>query len=139
MLDKYGVSPDGKWISIFSPGTGEDAEPVTLAVPVDGGVPVRICFPSCPTVWSVDGRFLYLPIAWGPDATAPRKTAAIPVPAGKSLPDLPPAGIDASQDEVTARGARVIEQRSISPGPDPSTYVFAKSELQRNLFRIPLH
>ena len=24
------------------------------------------------------------------------------------------------------------------PGPDPSIYVFAKTDLQRNLYRIPL-
>jgi hypothetical protein len=45
----------------------------------------------------------------------PRKVLAIPVPAGTSLPDLPASGID------------------------PSTYVFTKTELQRNLVRIPLH
>jgi len=28
---------------------------------------------------------------------------------------------------------------SISPGADPSTYLFTKTDLQRNLFRIPLH
>ena len=33
----------------------------------------------------------------------------------------------------------MIEHGPISPGPDPSTYVFTKTDLQRNLFRIPLH
>jgi Tol biopolymer transport system component len=140
ILDKYDVSPDGEWVIAFSPGAGEDARPGTLAVPVRGGAPRTVCFPgSHPSAWSSNGRFLYVPIGWGPAATSPRKTAVIPVPAGKSLPDLPASGIDGAAGQVDLPGARVIERGSISPGPDPSTYVFTKSELERNLFRIPLH
>ncbi|MBI4473807.1 MAG: hypothetical protein HY646_14155 [Acidobacteria bacterium] len=111
-----------------------------LAVPVDGGAPRRICFPGgCQVDWSSDGRFLYVSIGWGAADTSPRKTAVIPVPAGTSLPDLPASGIDPAASEVRLPGAQVIEHGSISPGPDPSTYVFTKSELQLNLFQIPLH
>jgi hypothetical protein len=67
------------------------------------------------------------------------KALAIPVPPGKSLPDLPAGGIDLTAAEVSVPGARVIDHAVISPGPDPSTYVFTKTDLQRNLFRIPLH
>jgi hypothetical protein len=28
---------------------------------------------------------------------------------------------------------------AISPGINPSTYVFTKKDVQRNIFRIPLH
>ena len=66
-----------------------------------------------------------------------RKSVAIPIPAGKSLPDLPAAGLDANGIQLA--GAHVIEHGPISPGSDPSTYVFVKRDLQRNLFRIPLH
>jgi hypothetical protein len=72
-------------------------------------------------------------------ATSPGKTLAIPVPAGKSLPDLPAFGIDLAVEGVNLPGARLIDQGSLSTGPDPSTYVFTKTDLQRNLFRIPLH
>jgi hypothetical protein len=67
------------------------------------------------------------------------KTVAIPIPTGQSLPDLPAGGLDANTGEIPLAGARVIERGPISPGPDPSTYVFEKRDLQRNLFRIPLH
>ena len=36
-------------------------------------------------------------------------------------------------------GTQVIERAGVTLGLDPSTYVFTRSELQRNLFRIPLH
>jgi hypothetical protein len=126
VLDKFGVSPDGKWVIALLAGSG------TFALPVDGGAPVRICARTCPSTWSSDGRSLYVgaPVAAG-------KTYVIPVPAGQSLPDLPAAGLDAGA--VGLPGARIIENGSISPGADPSTYVFTKTDLQRNLFRIPLH
>jgi hypothetical protein len=62
-----------------------------------------------------------------------------PVPAGRSLPDLPAAGIDEAGGAKGLPGVRTIEHQLISPGPDPATYLFTKTELQRNLFRIPLH
>jgi len=61
------------------------------------------------------------------------------VRADKSLPDLPASGIDFATAGVQLPGARVIEHVFMSTGPDPSTYVFTKTDLQRNLFRIPLH
>jgi hypothetical protein len=72
-------------------------------------------------------------------AAVPGKMLAIPVPAGQSLPDLPVSGIDRLADGMSLRGARVVDYLSLSTGPDPSIFVFTKTDLQRNLFRIPLH
>jgi hypothetical protein len=36
-------------------------------------------------------------------------------------------------------GASIIDHGLITPGPNPSEYVFLKTDLQRNLFQIPLH
>jgi hypothetical protein len=66
-------------------------------------------------------------------------TLAIPVPAGKSLPDFPASGVSLDAGGVGPAGTRVIEHRSLSPGPDPATYLFIRTDPQRNLFRIPLH
>ena len=63
----------------------------------------------------------------------------MPVPAGKALPYLPVGGINALDRTVGPPGARSIEGGLISPGSDPSIYVFTKADSQRNLFRIPLH
>jgi hypothetical protein len=52
---------------------------------------------------------------------------------------LPAAGIDEAGGATGLPGVRTIEHRLISPGPDSATYLFTKTELQRNLFRIPLH
>jgi serine/threonine protein kinase len=139
VLEKFGVSPDGELVIILSPGAGEDAVPAMLAVPIHGGAPKKICVPDCSSGWSSDGRFFYVESVAKESANSPGKTLAIPVPAGKSLPDLPASGIDLSANGLAPRATRLIEHGSISPGPDPSIYVFTKTDLQRNLFRIPLH
>jgi eukaryotic-like serine/threonine-protein kinase len=125
ILEKSGVSPDGEWVIAFL------LDPIgTFAIPAHGGAAIKICASEhCPTMWSSDGAFIYVEISSG-------KTLAIPVPAGQSLPDLPPSGLSPVDD---ARGVRLIPHGSISPGADPSIYVFTKTDLQRNLFRIPLH
>jgi eukaryotic-like serine/threonine-protein kinase len=142
VLDKYGVSPDGEWVLIGSPGAGVDAVPATVAVPIRGsGPPRKICAPACQAGWSSDGKFFY--VSLDPSAmTSPGnrgKVLAIPVPAGKSLPELPVSGINLVAALPELPGARVIEHGSPSTGPDPSTFVFTKTDMQRDLFRIPLH
>ena len=143
VLDKNGVSPDGEWVLVSSPGAGVDAVPATLAVPIRGGGPPRkICAPTCHAAWSSDGKFFYVSLDPSAAATSPGtpgKVLAIPVPAGKSLPELPVSGINLAAALTELPGARVIEHGSLSTGPDPSTFVFTKTDLQRNLFRIPLH
>ena len=137
ILDKFGVSPDGQWVSAFAAGADDDAVYGTIAVPINGGAPRRLCV-DCRAVWSADGRFLYLALDRSPSAGSPGRTLVISVPAGKSLPDFPVSGITF----VTASGlpgTRIIENGALSPGSDPSTYVFVKTDIQRNLFRIPLH
>ena len=97
--------------------------------------PFAICranMESCNRVgWSPDGKSFYL----GGD----RRTVAIPVATGKALPDFSGGAITDLERVATIPGARTIEAGLISPGSDPSTYVFTKTDSQRNLFRIPLH
>jgi hypothetical protein len=128
-VDKFGVSPDGRW-ALASAAAVEDGTAGMNAVPLHGGAPRRICVDCDAAVWSSDRKFLYL--------SAKGRTLAIPIPPGKSLPDLPVSGIRLAEAEGLP-GTRVIEHGAVSPGPDPSTYVFVKTDLQRNLFRIPLH
>jgi Tol biopolymer transport system component len=139
ILDKLGVSPDGEWVIINSPGSGEYPIQALLAVPIHSGTSRMICRPGCQAGWSSDSKFFNVSIDGTAFATSLGKMLAIPVPAGKALPDMPASGIDVATGRVQLPGARVIEQLSLSTGPDSSTYVFTKKDSQRNLFRIPLH
>jgi len=138
VLEKGDVSPDGDWVVIRAPGSGKDAALATLAVPIHGGVPKIICY-VCSATWSTDGKFFYVGSDRSAFATAAGRTLAIPVPIGQSLPDLPAAGIKVADGAVGLPGAVTIENGSIVPGPNPSTYLFTRTDSQRNLFRIPLH
>jgi hypothetical protein len=145
LLDKFEVSPDGRWVIVYSPGGVE--EPGTIAVPLRGGEPRRICY-ACQAGWSPDGKFFYAAIersaTWSPrsswtlSGSTAGKTVAIPLAAGQSLPDLPAEGIVTVAAGAALPGATLINHGAISPGPSPATYAFAKTDLQRNLYRIPL-
>jgi eukaryotic-like serine/threonine-protein kinase len=80
--DKFGVSPDGEWVIVGSPGAGENV-PAMLAVPTHGGAPRKICV-DCYAGWSSDGRFFYVSIDHRAFAASPGKLLAIPVRAGQS-------------------------------------------------------
>jgi hypothetical protein len=139
VLDKFGVSPDGNWVIVWSPGSGDQGEG-TLAIPTHGGAARKIC-EACWATWSADGRFFYVALAPASSSAtiSSGTTLAIPVPVGKSLPDLPANGIALDTAVIELPNARVIEHDALSPGPEPSTYLFTKTDQQRNLFRIPLH
>jgi Tol biopolymer transport system component len=139
ILDKFATSPDGKWVVIGSPGKGQDAPFEMLLVPTNGAAPKKLCVQHCAAGWSSDGRFFYAARNVHEFASTPGKRLIIPVPVGKSLPDLPVGGIDLAGGENAIRGARVIERGSFFTGPDPAIFAFTKTDLQRNLFRIPLH
>jgi eukaryotic-like serine/threonine-protein kinase len=128
------VSPDGAWILASSPKSGQDTSPNTFALPVQGGAPRTICTTYCTVRWSPNGRFFYVTLG-GSDSMSPGKTFAIPIPPGRQLPDLPPTGVG----DGNLPGAQEIERADVFPGPDPSTYVFTETHVQRNLYRIPLH
>ena len=63
----------------------------------------------------------------------------IPVPPGRVVPELPTIVSLLDPGWTGSAGTRVIDRVGVTLGLDPSTYVFIKSEDQRNLFRIPLH
>jgi dipeptidyl aminopeptidase/acylaminoacyl peptidase len=135
-LDKGDVSPDGEWVIIRAPAAGDRPVAEALAVPIRGGPPRTVCrgdADTCWPSWSPDGTFFYVGSALN------RRTFAIPLPAGKALPDLSVGGITDLKRAVALPGAWTIEEGLITTGPDPSTYVFTRTDSQRNLFRIPLH
>src|SRR5262249_1738625 len=126
------VSRDGEWAVVgFS---GEESGVQITAVPNRRGPPRKICF-YCLSVWSPDGKFFYVRLE--PIRTSPGKTMAFPLQTPNSLPDLPAEGI--SSGWTPPAGVKIVERAIMYPGPDPSKYVFTKTDLQRNLFRIPLH
>jgi Tol biopolymer transport system component len=138
ILIKFGVSPNGEWVTAaVSKALDENASSETVRVPTEtvaialrGGATTRICGAACKAMWSSDGRFFYVDLGG--------QTRVLPVPAGKSLPDLPASGISVNDKPDEARGSRVIPRGKVFPGHEPAVYAFQKTELHANLFRVPL-
>jgi eukaryotic-like serine/threonine-protein kinase len=142
VLNKMSTSPDGEWVVVFLARGGEPSVAPTAAIPVRGGAPVEICAQSCPAGWSPDGRFFYVTVQGGTStfpSTSGGRTLVIPVSSGRHLPELPAGGVPLDSPWPGPPGTHVIDWANIVLGLDPSTYVLIKSDLQRNLFRIPLH
>jgi hypothetical protein len=110
----------------------------TVAVPTAGGEPRPIYRVSTPAVtWSGNGKFFYVGVL-ATSLTSPGKTVALPVPSGKTFPELPPAGILGLEEAKALSGARILDGWNIAPGPDPSVYAYMKATVHRNLYRIPV-
>jgi len=90
-LEKGDVSPDGEWVIVRGPATSGYPVGEAVAVSIRGGRPRTICrgnADSCTTAgWSPDAKFFYV------GSHVNRTTFAIPVPAGKAIPDFPVGGI----------------------------------------------
>jgi Tol biopolymer transport system component len=128
------ISPDRHWVVSIMPSPG-GRDGASMAVPVDGGPPRRLCRGGCTVIWSPDGKFLYL-AAQRPSRTSAGKTVAIPIPSGKTFPNIPALGIRDLEDAASSPGSRVIDGWNISPGADPSVFAYVKMTVHRNLFRI---
>jgi len=123
MLDMAGVTPDEQWALVSSPqemGLG-----YTFGIPVAGGTPIRL--PEDFHFWSADKRSLFLA-----DMNAD-VTYVVPLTPGQSLV----RNITAA--EITKLpGVHTIPSGDVAPGPTGDIYAFAKSTVQRNLYRIPI-
>jgi hypothetical protein len=105
--------------------------PETIAIPMSGGMPRLICHKLCWVWWSGDEKTIYVNV--------PPRTLVIPLAPDRVLPDLPPAGLDTPPENTTLGAARVIDHADVRPGYDQSTYVFVKTEMNQNIYRVPLH
>jgi hypothetical protein len=132
-----GVSPDGRWAAVTAPISGVPNTVAELAIPVEGGEPERLCSGYCMPQWAPDGKYLYVSLEVA--RLYSRKIAAIRLPAGKSLPDLPSSGIQSFAELADLARGRIIERGGFAPGPDPEMFAYVRMAMHRNLFRVPLH
>jgi hypothetical protein len=112
------VSPDGEWVIIHTPPTGDRTVVEVMAVPIRGGVPKKIC-ELCITGWSQDGKFFYASGDVKTSTSSARRAFAIPVPADQALPDFPVGGITDFARVAALPGARTIEEGLISQDQTP--------------------
>jgi hypothetical protein len=92
ILNIMSVSPDGLWIAALVPVNDAQATFAEVAIPALGGAPRRICSGYCIAQWAPDMKHFYLTA----QDSQPGKRVTLPVPAGKTLPDLRPLALGRS-------------------------------------------
>jgi serine/threonine protein kinase len=132
------VSPDGQFV--IATGTTSDQKGITTkAFPISGGPPKSILEGQCILKWQPDRRLLYLSVSNGMSiAFASGHTYVIPLPPGRSFPNIPPDGFHSEAEIAALPGVRVMDVADVAPGSSPETYAFSRQTVQRNLYRIPL-
>jgi len=137
IADFQNVSPGRHWAIVNVAGTPESGRTAIMAIPLDGGVPRRICASFCTPVWSPDGKFLFVPVE-DPSRTGPGRSLAIPLGPGETLPILPADGIAPSAEPNVVRGATSVARGELTPGRNPEHYAWVNTTIHRNLYRISL-
>ena len=132
----HAPSPDGAWVvAKVQPADRQEGYLATLAFPMAGGSPVRLC-DTCDVDWTSSGQLLVM--RFTPSTPiAPGRTVLIALEPGSALPRLPPQGIRSRDDLSHLRIAREV-QGWVYPSDSGSRYVIERRTTQRNLHRIPL-
>ena len=60
ILDSFAVSPDGRWVVVSIPGTGDDRPVLTVAYATDGSAKVGLCTEWCNFRWDNAGKTGFL-------------------------------------------------------------------------------
>jgi hypothetical protein len=138
VLEMGDVSPDGRWVIAFAAGVGERSSPGVITMSTKDGQSKVVCgFDNCQGQWSDDGKWLY--IGGGRGDSLAGLTVGVPLGPDGAPPDSVEATLRETLKGITQPGTFVIKERLVSPGPDSSTYAFVRQDVQRNLYRIPLH
>jgi Tol biopolymer transport system component len=145
ITDFKGMSPDRQWAVVMVAVDGLPSTSV-VAVPVRGDrAQVPICPAECMAAWSPDGRRFYVEPLLQSDT--PGMGLAIPVPAGLSLPPLPPRGVAPANDAAIVAGSTTIDLSAmdasrvgtnVAPGLEPDTFAYSRRISHRNLFELRL-
>jgi len=131
-------SPDGQWLAVQASTAVDGVQRPVVLYPLHGRGPVMALCASCFVSWLPAGHGLQIRFGSVSDADE-RRTYVVPIPAGELLPAVFTGNRLVSESEVArAPGVRVVSRGFASLGPDPDTFVYTKTTVHRNLFRIPL-
>ena len=133
IFDFFGTSPDGRWAIVTTMRPGAEQIPGQYAFPVEGGDPHLVCASLCLLSWDIHGDFMLFTTY----AHRDQGTYALPVNRNTGLPDLPAEGVGDVQDLKYVKGARFFPQ-IVDSAVNPSVFAFTRTDIHRNLYRIPI-
>lgn len=139
LLNVNRVSPDRRFLTAATELAGSpNREPGAIALNLETGTWQKISSSYFDLDWSPDGRYFYMEIQPPSREDPEGKTAAIPIPPGRSLPVFPPAAVAHLTAWMKQPGVKIVRRAEIAPGPTPSIYAYIEPSIHANLFRIPL-
>jgi Tol biopolymer transport system component/tRNA A-37 threonylcarbamoyl transferase component Bud32 len=100
---------------------------------VAGAGPGRVQAP--PATFSPDGRWLYFGLRYAGEGSS--STAAVPLRDGVPV-NMVRDGHMREQDAARYLGAKLLPEREVFPGKDPSRYLYTRSTALTNIYRITL-
>jgi hypothetical protein len=130
IIHLHAVAPDARFVAVDKPINGGSA--TTSLVATTGHTEYPIGTGWFPLRWSQDGKLLYVEVTSPGDGSQGSRTVAVHLDDG-GLPTRPLLPLPADSQLIP------YPEESVAAGPDPSVYVYIKSELRRNIYRIPLH
>jgi Tol biopolymer transport system component/predicted Ser/Thr protein kinase len=134
VLEVGAVSPDGRWTVVATRSDENRDRPYqTVAYPNGGGAPTVICSTLCSAEWSPDGKFMFLQF----DATRGVETEVAPVKKETGLMELPPGGFVGPEDAKSSSKIKVL-RAGVDSLIGPEKYAHTKSNIRRNIYRIPM-
>jgi eukaryotic-like serine/threonine-protein kinase len=133
VFDVFSASPNGRWIVASTKRADAEHPYASVAYPVDGGSPVRLCNSYCVGRWDIAGKFFYVTsnTLGGPN------TYVLPVNPARGIPDFPAGGIATGTQLKKQKGVTVIPQQ-IDSAAGPNYYSYTRQNTRRNIYRIPL-
>ena len=128
VVEVNSISPDREWLMTEEAAGGDHPTLGIIAHEVGSNRTIPIC-EGCQVRWSHDGSMMYFTLYLASNGVF--GDIAIPTAKGQ-LPPIPHALLT-SADALKLPGARLIR-----PSQEPVAIVYEQSNVQRNLYRIPL-
>jgi DNA-binding winged helix-turn-helix (wHTH) protein/Tol biopolymer transport system component len=136
IVDILGMSPTRRWL-LIAREIGDTVPTEFLAVSLKGDAVRTLCTFPCYSMWSPNGKWLFVPVVHA-SGSDPGRSLAIPIGPDDTLPQLPDGGIKLDSQPSIIQGAQWINRDWFMPGADPSQYAYLKGGVHRNLYRVSL-
>jgi serine/threonine protein kinase len=128
ILDLAGISPDGRWIDLTRPRSGESPA-VRSLISIDGQRSADLCTAICGTGWDASGNSMVI--------SFPNQSFVVSVVGKSGLPQIPGSGFTGPADFKKIASAKVIDKEILAM-VNSTFYAYQVDDIRRNLYRIPL-
>ena len=128
ILDLMGTSPDGRWITVIRPRSGESSV-VRSVISIDGQRSVDLCSTICGSDWDTSGNSMVF--------VFPQQSVVVPLVSNTGLPQIPSTGFSGPGDFKKITGAKFID-KEVQSMITSSVYAYQVDDIRRNLYRIPV-